>query len=358
MMRHSDFLQKISSSATPPNGRMVPSMDEILKRELAGRCLDEADIKSQRFQHLVSQLFPSPRFLLDITAKELNSAYKNLSDHHNTKDEGIALTQPTASSATRNLQPHTCSQVAKKKRQLHAFDLKHSTLYDTKKKRWKVDGFQPRKADIALENAIQQHFLHSKPPTLYTGISIPPGAVVDGPAPVNWNQAIPEPSSSTIQPPAQHGDTDTDNMDRSCSSSEAAPRKEAAYNGDSSWDKDYFEGKQREGKKGPVPPETQWSAFLNATAEAILVFSRISSANHECRWYGSFSAKPLPSEDGQVNWNHKPDLILLGGGGDDLVTWGSPKALSELTSSDFNSNTTLIKTLSTKVYILLCSQPW
>lgn len=154
----------------------------------------------------------------------------------------------------------------------------------------------------------------------------------------------------------------------------AAPRKGAAYNGDSSRDKDYFEGKQ-EGRKrvGSAPYETCWSAFLNALTVMTSTLSRPESASlsswepviHIHQWYGSFSAKPLLLEDGQASWSRKPSLILLehSRGTLDAVTWSSPKALGKLTTSNLKNNTTLInmtliKTLSTKAYILLCSQPW
>jgi hypothetical protein len=68
----------------------------------------------------------------------------------------------------------------------------------------------------------------------------------------------------------------------------------------------------------------------------------------------------LPSEEGRVQWNRKPDLVLLECVGDcrDSITWKNLQAIGELTSSDLKQNKTLISSLNTKAYILLCSQPW
>jgi Fungal protein kinase len=144
---------------------------------------------------------------------------------------------------------------------------------------------------------------------------------------------------------------------------EGAPRKGAAYDGDSSRDKDYYEGTQSKKKKGVrvpnLPPEARWATFLNTLA-AVSSSTRFS---HRLFWYGCFSTKRLPSEEGQTRWTRKPDLILLGredASPRDLekTTWRSIKALGELTSSKFSKSSILNKSLSTKIYILLCSQPW
>lgn len=143
---------------------------------------------------------------------------------------------------------------------------------------------------------------------------------------------------------------------------EGAPRKGAAYDGDSARDKDYYEGTQRkkkeEGSVPSVPLEAQWATFLNTLA-AVSSSARFS---HKLFWYGCFSTKPLPSEEGQTRWDRKPDLILLeredGLLNLEKTTWKSIKALGELTSSTFSKSSTLNKSLTTKVYILLCSQPW
>ncbi|KIM64376.1 hypothetical protein SCLCIDRAFT_23407 [Scleroderma citrinum Foug A] len=58
-------------------------------------------------------------------------------------------------------------------------------------------------------------------------------------------------------------------------------------------------------------------------------------------------------------WSQKPDLILLEGSQDgDPVTWKCPRAISEFMHSRLAVNMTLIKTLNTKAYLLLSSQPW
>jgi len=77
-----------------------------------------------------------------------------------------------------------------------------------------------------------------------------------------------------------------------------------------------------------------------------------------CWWYGDFSVKRLDSLDDEPCWSHKPDLILLEGRDGGPITWKSLKALGKFTYSTLAANTTLIKTLNTKAYLLLSSQPW
>ena len=60
-----------------------------------------------------------------------------------------------------------------------------------------------------------------------------------------------------------------------------------------------------------------------------------------------------------ISWSQKPDLILLEGSQDgDPITWKTPRTISEFTHSRLAVNTTLLKTLHMKAYLLLSSQPW
>lgn len=153
----------------------------------------------------------------------------------------------------------------------------------------------------------------------------------------------------------------TNPREDSVSSMEGAPRKGAAYDGDTSRDKDFSDGSRskqmkKKGAQKP-PPEMGFAAFLNSLAAT-------SSPGSSCRnsWYGCFSTKPLPPKEGQAKWGRKPDLVLLTDGDvmedSKMVTWGRIKALGELTAQTLKTNTTLIKSLNTKAYILFCAQPW
>ncbi|KAH7903461.1 hypothetical protein BJ138DRAFT_1120362 [Hygrophoropsis aurantiaca] len=78
-------------------------------------------------------------------------------------------------------------------------------------------------------------------------------------------------------------------------------------------------------------------------------------------WNGSFSTKKLPVPEGQAgNYNRKPDLILLEHGliNFDGVDWSTPKAGAELTVSTWQANTTILRSLNTKSYLLFLAQPW
>lgn len=106
---------------------------------------------------------------------------------------------------------------------------------------------------------------------------------------------------------------------------------------------------------------------MNTLVAALLFLSDpshdpASSQPHLRRWwYGTFSTKPLASDDGESHWQRKPDLILIEGTLHDdhnSVTWKTPKAIAEMTESTFSNNKTLLRSLNTKAYILLSSQPW
>lgn len=142
---------------------------------------------------------------------------------------------------------------------------------------------------------------------------------------------------------------------------EGAPRKGSAFDGDSFQDKNFYDGsqsKQRKEERARNPPtEMGFAAFLNSLAA-----TSSPGSSQRNSWYGCFSTRPLPPEEGQAKWDRKPDLVLLADGDvmedSKTITWGRIKALGELTTQSLGKNTTLIKSLNTKAYILFCAQPW
>lgn len=369
MTRYSDFLQKISSAATPPNGRLVSPMDDIVERELLGRCLDESAIRSSTtFVNLIHRLFPSSS---EVTPEELNKRYLHLLDQRQ-RVSNLKLARATPINTRYNLRSRTVlqSQSSKSKNtqpieegESKSKEKQSQPLYDTKTKQWNLGVFQPGAEALALERTI---LTYSSPPTVHTSPGILAGPVLDGPVPPGWNQA-----TSRVSPQQDVADTVTtdpkDTDEDLTSSFEDASRRGAAYDGDSLRDKDYVEGKERKREQGEtekesVVSEIKWAAFLNAIAEAMsaLPGEPPVKSSRERMWFGCFSSNRLPSEPGQVQWNRKPDLVLLADrrGSTDMVTWRNPKALGELTISDLQHNTTLTRSLKTKAYILLSSQPW
>ena len=117
-------------------------------------------------------------------------------------------------------------------------------------------------------------------------------------------------------------------------------------------------------KKCNILGENQFAAVLNAltatVSEHISCFGQSVKQNQAYRWwYSDFSVKRLDTLDEEPHWNHKPDLILLKGPPDDgPITWKSLKAPGKFTHSTLVANKTLVKTLNTKAYLLLSSQPW
>lgn len=367
MTKYSDFLQKISSAATPPNGRAVPSMDEIVERELSGRYIDESNIKST-IPNLVQRLFPS---LLKVTPEGLNRQYSELLEQRKSARES-KLNQATRINSRYDLRPRKRQpppQVPSQSKQTELDEkVQSQPLYDMENKEWNVKGFQPAEEILALQHMIQEHD-HLRPPTAHTSNEMIPGLVVDGPMSPGSDQ---DGGSSTIhQVPSQQDVadpvmTDPKNSDEDHSSSFVdVARRGAAYDGDSFRDKNYQEAgkrKQKQVEAAPVASEVRWAAFLNAIADATsdLPLGQLVESSAGRVWFGCFSSKPMPSEPGQVQWNRKPDLVLLADrqSSNDAVTWRNPKALGELTISDLQHNTTLTKSLMTKAYILLSSQPW
>jgi len=112
-------------------------------------------------------------------------------------------------------------------------------------------------------------------------------------------------------------------------------------------------------KKGKLV-ENQFAVFLNALATTVLEHFGHGEKQTQalCWWYSDFSVKKLDSLDDEPCWSHKPDLILLKAQDGGPITWKSLKALGKFTYSTLAANTTLIKTLNTKAYLLLSSQPW
>ena len=328
-----DFFQKLSSTAIPLKGRTVPNMDEIVDREMKGLTLEEDKLNIPcNFVGLIRRIFPT---LPSLSSADLNRAYCKMAT--SIQAPKVQCSRRSARLEARSLRPASQSRSAKKSDHPPA----RNGIYDVKTKKWNWQQIVPREIDVQITD---DHFDHP-----FTSSRVLKGSE--------------EPKLAQAAP-----GTDTDVEDVGTSSVEGSslldaerPRKGAAYNGDSSKDEDYFSGKGV--KKHKIQVENQFAAFLNALAAT--VFEHINSREHNGEqtqnyrwWYGDFSVKKLDSLDDEPRWSRKPDLILLEGRDDGPVTWKNLKALGEFTHSTLAANKTLIKTLNTKAYLLLSSQPW
>ena len=332
-----EILQKLSSTAVPPKGRTVRTMNEILDRELRGLVLDEERLtKPSGFICLIRRIFPHA--LDSLTPAHLNDAFRKLNFA-----EANVIDVPRASSSritTRKKAalpkpaPRDQSRSAKKK------SGPTSDIYDAKRKLWRWVDVVPRRVNKNINKVMEEYFSHPTP------LAHEPGEL--------YQETV--------------GSTCTDVEDSGMSTEESSfVRKGAAYNGDSSRDQDYFCGNRKQ-KGGNPLVENQFSAFLNTLSATVLqhLNERDGTAGTDLRavaahrwWYGDFSVKKLDSVDDEPRWSRKPDLILLEGSQDGTpITWRSPRAIGEFTHSKLAANITLIKTLNTKAYLLLSSQPW
>lgn len=333
-----EILQKLSSTAVPPKGHTVLNMNKILDCEMKGLILDEEKLMiSSGFVCLTHCIFPHA--LDSLTPEHLNNSY------HKLKLTSANTTEVPRENSTHRLackkaiapKPASCAQSRSAKKKS---DLTLDILYDAKHKLWQWVDVVPRRVNKDINKFMEEYFtLANDLEGVLAGIH-----------------------QETVQ--ATCMDTESSGM------SNEEPSflcKGAAYDGDSSRDQDYFWGNRKQKDKPLV--ENQFSAFLNMLPATVLqhLNERDCTARANVRavaahhwWHGDFSVKKLDSVDDKPHWFQKLDLILLEGSqdGGDPITWKSPSAISEFTHSKLAVNMTLIKTLNTKAYILLSSQPW
>ena len=328
---HTEFFQKLSSTATPTKGRTVPDMDDIVDREMKGLTLDEDKLSVEPcFIGLIRRIFPA---LSAILPKDLNNAYCKVSTSTKAPEAQSSQRRSTRLEAHAP-KPAAQSRSAKKLNRSRA----RKGIYDEKTKKWRWQEIVPREISAHIND---KYFVHPFADSL-----------------------APQGGDESESGQAARG-TDTDIEDVGTSSAEGSsfldgrPRKGAAYDGDSSKDEDYFSGKGAKKRKPLV--ENLFAGFLNALAASVSEhdFGHNGHRTQGCRWwYGDFSVKKLDSLNDEPRWSRKPDLILLEGQGDGPITWKSLKALGEFTFSTLAANKTLVKMLNTKAYLLLSSQPW
>ena len=312
-------------------------MNQILDHKMKGLILDEEKLlKLSGFVCLTRRIFPHA--VGSLTPKDLNDSYHKLNlasaEVTDVPRESSSRRSTRKKVAIPKLAPCAQTRSAKKKSG-HTLD-----IYDAKRRLWRWVDVVPRRVNKGINKAMEVYF--SRPTPLAN-----------------------EAEGSLHQETVQATCTDVEDSGMSTEGSSFL-HKGAAYDGDSSRDQDYFCGKRKKDSKPLV--ENQFSAFLNTLAATVLqhLSERNSTAGASFGaavahrwWYGDFSVKKLDSVDDEPHWSQKPDLILLEGSQDgDPITWRTPRAIGEFTHSRLAVNTTLLKTLHTKAYLLLSSQLW
>ena len=310
-------------------------MNQILDREMKGLILDEEKLlKPSSFVCLMHHIFPHA--LDSLTPKDLNDSYHKLNlasaEVTDVPRESSSCRLTCKKVAIPKLAPCAQTRSAKKKSGLTP------DIYDAKCRLWQWVNVVPRWVNKNINKAMEEYFSR---PTPFA------------------NEAEGALHQETVQATC----TEVEDLGMSTEGSSFL-RKGAAYDSDSSRDQDYFCGKRKQKDSKPLV-ENQFSAFLNMLAATVLqhlsecngtagASFRAAVAHHW--WYGDFSVKKLDFVDDQPRWLQKPDLILLEGSQDsDAITWRTPRAISEFTHSRLAVNTTLLKILHMKAYLLLSS---
>ena len=211
---HTDFFQKLSSTATPPKGRTVPNMDEILDCEMKGLTLEEDKLRVLcSFVGLIRHIFPA---LPSFTSGDLNKAYRKIT---------------TSTLASKALGPRRLTHLeacalksASQSRSAKKSDLtlaRKDILYGVKTRKWKWQEIIPREINAHITD---NHFGY----------------------PFANNQGHQRGEKPELGQAARGMDTDIEDVGTSSTEGssflDGRPCKGAAYNGDSSKDEDYFSG--------------------------------------------------------------------------------------------------------------------
>jgi hypothetical protein len=318
-----DYLQRLSSTVTPPEGCPVGAMDELISRELDQRILDESKYPPTPTQPgLIARLFPDLAFLDQddlITTRNRNHREVRM-PFSATMSAVVGLQKVQKLHSTpatmRNLRPRarltggggkeipkvgrrgkgrgkrTARKVKPRKQRGEKVesdeddtsdDDSAEVLYDIRKKEWNLEAASGGVALVneafidQVEQLITDHFTKPRAPTVIKDsdgnhIAGPhvDGLVPDSENPITTASHRPAASSqlplvnATRCPSVSPELIDTNSEESSAFGSCGIPHQGAAFNGNSSRDQDYFQGKKHEKMAKVHTMESHRAAFMNA----------------------------------------------------------------------------------------------